>query len=73
MVFVEYQEINAAVKKDKFMSISSIFDVSNERHKLLERLLKALDHLPRERQFAILTSWYSVKKLRKITKFQERD
>lgn len=50
----------------------SIADLSKKRDELIRRLLKALEHLSREQQFSILTSFMSLDELRELVKFQER-
>jgi hypothetical protein len=50
-----------------------IAKLSKERDELIRRLMKALEHLSRERQFSILSSYLSMVELRKLVEFQERD
>ena len=49
----------------------TIAELSKERDELIRRLMAALEHLPREKQYSILTSFLSIKELRKLVKFQE--
>jgi hypothetical protein len=42
------------------------------REELTWRLVKALAHFPREKQIAIITSFFSLDKLQKLVEFQER-
>ena len=52
--------------------IMTIEELSKERDELTRRLMAALQHLSRERQFSILTSFLSLEELRKLIEFQER-
>ena len=52
---------------------AAFHEVIERRSKAIESLLKSLEHLPRERQFAILTSWYDLDQLEKIAEFQDRE
>ena len=53
-------------------STDEIAKLSKERDELIRRLMKALEHLSRERQFSILTSFMSMDELHELVKFQER-
>lgn len=50
-----------------------MFETAQTRNELVIRLIKALEHIPIERQISIITSFFSIKELEKIVKFQERD
>ena len=54
---------------DSFDRIRQILDA---RAKLVERLLKAHEHMDRARSLAIVTSWMSVEDLETMVKSQER-
>jgi hypothetical protein len=43
----------------------------HKRDVLVRRLMKALRHLPKERQYAVITSFMSLKELERIVEFQE--
>lgn len=53
------------------MSDKTTAELLKERDMLIRRLLKALEHLSRERQFSVLTSFMSLDELHKLVKFQE--
>jgi len=54
------------------MTDKTIAELSKERTELIRRLMVALQHLSRERQFVILTAFMSVKELHELVEFQER-
>jgi hypothetical protein len=53
-------------------AISKIHEICSRRDKAVRSLLKSLEHLSREQQFSILTSWMSLDDLEKLAEFQKR-
>lgn len=51
--------------------LRDVMDLLGKRSKLIVRLIKALQHLPLERQYAIVTSFIPIEQLEEIVKFQE--
>lgn len=54
------------------MPEDELFDFVKQRAELIKRLMKALEHLSREHQYAVLCSWMSMDELEKLVRFQER-
>jgi hypothetical protein len=56
----------------KLFGSDAITKLVVRRNKAVKSLLDSLAHLPRERQFVILTSFFSVSELEKLAAFQKR-
>jgi hypothetical protein len=53
--------------------IEKILELLSRRDKAVRSLLSSLEHLPREQQFAVLTSNLSVEELERLAEFQDRE
>lgn len=51
--------------------IARITALLDRRDRCIKSLLRTLEHLDRERQFAVLTSYLSIDDLERLTRFQE--
>lgn len=53
--------------------MNDLDDIFAQKDALIKRLMKALEHLDRDRQYTILCSWMSTKELKELVEFQERE
>jgi hypothetical protein len=53
-------------------ALENVAKLLKRREEAVQSLLKSLEHLSKEEQFVILTSWLSIEELEKLAIFQRR-